>query len=145
MLREEAMLNCYDKIRVVIADDDNDLIQRVLSLMPDQFEIVATVNDGLSAVQAASRFNPDIIILDIMMPGIDGIEVAREMNRLGVTSKVIFLTALDDDDYVHAARVIGASFVQKRRMRHDLTFAMKEMLDGRTFASPSSLSSPQTP
>jgi len=99
---------------------------------------VAAVNDGAGAVQAAVDFTPDVVILDIAMPGVDGIHAARQMKQLGLTAKVIFLTVHEDADYVRAARAIGASYVRKPRMHVDLLLAIKEALAGRIFVSPSS-------
>jgi DNA-binding NarL/FixJ family response regulator len=120
---------------VVLADDHAAMVQRVSDLLTGEFDVVAAVGDGTKAIQAAVEFQPDILILDICMPGLDGIQVAREIKRLGLSAKLILLTIQEDADYIEAARAIGASYVLKSRMRADLPLALEETLAGRTFVS----------
>ena len=120
---------------VALADDHIGMIQKVSDLLADEFNVVARVQDGTKAVQAALDFNPDIFILDICMPGLDGIHAANEMKRLGVPAKIILLTVQEDSDYIEAARELGASYVLKSRMHRDLLMALEETLAGRTFFS----------
>jgi DNA-binding NarL/FixJ family response regulator len=124
---------------VVLADDHAAIMQRVSDLLTGQFDgefdVVAAVGDGTKAIQAAVEFKPDILIVDICMPGLDGIQVAREIKRLGLSAKLILLTIQEDADYIEAARAIGASYVLKSRMRADLPLALEQTLAGRTFIS----------
>jgi len=120
---------------VVLADDHDGIIRKVSDLLTSEFNVVAAVSDGTKAVQAALEFKPDIFILDICMPGLDGIQVAREIKRLGLSGKCVFLTIQEDADYIEAARAIGASYVVKSRMHADLQLALEETLAGRTFIS----------
>jgi DNA-binding NarL/FixJ family response regulator len=82
------------------------------------------------------------LVLDIAMPGLDGIQAAREVRRLTLAARLIFLTVQEDADYMRAAHDLGASYVLKHRMHIDLPVAMKEALAGRMFVSPRSLSTP---
>jgi DNA-binding NarL/FixJ family response regulator len=131
---------------VVLADDHIGILKRVSGFLAEEFNIVATVSDGIKAIQAAEKLRPDILVLDIGMPGIDGINAAREIKRLGIVSKLIFLTVQEDDDYIRTARAIGACYVVKCRMHVDLRSAIQEALAGRIFCSPlSSVVSPNKP
>ena len=124
---------------VVLADDHPSVLTKIRTVLGAQIMVVATVNNGASAIQAAEQFSPDILILDISMPGQDGIHVAREVKRLGLKAKLIFITVQEDPDYVEVARTIGASYVLKSRLHIDLSSAIKEELAGRIFVSPFSL------
>jgi DNA-binding NarL/FixJ family response regulator len=124
---------------VVLADDHPSVLTKIRTVLADQIKVVATVNDGFSPVQAVEEFSPDILILDISMPGQDGIHVAREVKRLGLKAKLIFITVQEDPDYVEVARTLGASYVLKSRLHIDLPLAIKDELAGRIFISPFSL------
>jgi DNA-binding NarL/FixJ family response regulator len=104
--------------------------------MKDDYEVVATVNNGILAAQAVSLFNPDIVVLDIAMPGTDGFETARRIRELALPTRIVFLTITEDWDYVLAASKLGASYVLKRRIYSDLLPAVNETLAGRLFVSP---------
>jgi two-component system, NarL family, response regulator DegU len=127
------------KPKVVLADDHPGMLNRVVGFLSDSCNIVATVSDGAQAVQAALEHNPDIIVLDITMPQVDGMQAAREIRRIGLNTKIIFLTVQEDADYVETARTMGASYVLKPRLHVDLLAAMKEVAAGRMFVSPFSV------
>src|SRR5580704_11474253 len=116
---------------VIVADDHPGILTVASMLLIGEFEIIATLADGATAVEAIARLRPDVVILDIEMPGTDGIEAARQLKELGLAAKVIFLTVQDDSDYVDAACAMGASYVLKPRMYSDLLTAMKEAMAGR--------------
>jgi DNA-binding NarL/FixJ family response regulator len=120
---------------VVLADDHGGVLTEVSMLLAGQFKVVAMVNDGAKAVQAASDLKPDVVVLDIAMPRMDGIQAASRLKDLGCTAKVIFLTVRADSDCVEIACAIGASCVLKARMYSDLVKAINEALAGRLFFS----------
>ena len=124
------------KPTVILADDHGAMLVRTQQILADEFRILATASDGLQAVRAAVKSPPDILVLDIGMPGLDGIQVGREIRRLGFDCKIVFLTVQEDDDYVDAARSLNASYVLKPRMHTDLLTAIEETLAGRIFVSP---------
>jgi DNA-binding NarL/FixJ family response regulator len=132
------------KPTVVIADDHDGILRRVSEILHNEFRIVAAVGDGARSIEAAAKFKPDVMVLDIAMPGADGIQAAREMRLLGLTPRIIFLTVQEDPDYVQAANKLGACYVLKSRMHIDLTQAIKEALAGRIFVSSSSAPSQMT-
>ena len=95
------------------------------------------MGDGKALVQAAMRMNPDVIVTDISMPILNGIEAANTLRNFGSTSRIIFLTIHQDLDYVKACFDAGAlAYVSKPRMSTDLLSAIEEALVGRSFVFP---------
>jgi DNA-binding NarL/FixJ family response regulator len=122
--------------RVLLADDLPEMLEKVALLLRDDFQIVGYAQDGEAAVEAATTLNPDLLVLDIVMPFRNGIQVASHLRDSGCRAKVIFLTAHDDVDYVEAAWSVGAlGYVFKSRMATDLLPAVQEVLEGRRFIS----------
>lgn len=125
------------RARILVADDHEEMLERVSNLLRSQFEVVAKVNEGLAAVDAAARLKPDLIVLDILMPEMDGIRAARELKRQGSEAKVVFLTIQQDEEFVAAAFESGAkAYVLKSRMHWDLVHAIDQALAGEVFVSP---------
>jgi DNA-binding NarL/FixJ family response regulator len=129
--------------RVLLADDHDHILNKAKDILAKQFVVVATLNDGRNVAQAAATLKPDILILDISMPCVEGIAAAREVRRLGLPVKLVFLTVTEDSDCVQVAVALGASYVLKHRMHLDLITALRETLAGRIFISPiSALTAP---
>ena len=84
--------------RVLLADDVSQVLSTVAALLKEKFEIVAMVTDGQAAFDATLALAPDLVVLDISMPGLSGIEVARELKRRGNRTKIVFLTVHEDSD-----------------------------------------------
>ncbi len=125
------------RARVILADDHADFLAAAARLLEGEFEIVATVSDGQSAVEESTRLEPDLLVLDIGMPALNGIEAARQLRADGSHAKIVFLTVHDDSDYVRAAQAVGAvGYVVKPRLASDLRNALNEALAGRSFVSP---------
>src|SRR5262249_2025575 len=122
--------------RLLIADDHPSVRAMVVSLLQSDFDLVAVVADGQAAVEAASKFNPDVLILDISMPILNGPEVARRLRAQGCNAKIVFLSIMDADSVTAFLTAGGAAYVSKLRMATDLIVAIKEVLAGRTFVSP---------
>src|SRR5262249_2795115 len=103
---------------VVIADDHPGALHAVQSLLDvKDFRVVAAVPDGDLALDAVQEFNPDLVILDICMPRLDGLRTAQELRIKGFEGSIIFLTIQEDDDYVLAAFATGArAYVLKSQM-----------------------------
>jgi two-component system, NarL family, nitrate/nitrite response regulator NarL len=120
---------------VLLADDHLRVLDSAVKLVGSSYRIVATVSDGLTAVEVAKELSPDLIVLDIEMPGMDGIRAAQEMRRMGLQAKIIFLTVHKDEDYIAAARASGNGYVLKSRMGSDLRLAINEAFSGRFFVS----------
>jgi DNA-binding NarL/FixJ family response regulator len=119
----------------VVADDHVSVLRSVSDLLAQEFDVLAAVCDGTKAIEAGVKFEPDIFILDIVMPGLSGIQAAREIRKLRRSAKLVFLTIQKDEQYVEAARALGASYVLKSRIYEDLLVALNETLAGRVFVS----------
>jgi DNA-binding NarL/FixJ family response regulator len=124
------------KLRIVLADDNRTIIAGVRELLDERFEVVDTVEDGQQAIDAVRMLNPDVLLMDISMPVMDGLEAARCLHRLNCRTRIVFLTIHEDPDFVAAALAAGASgYVTKARLRRDLVRAIDETMQGRTFVS----------
>jgi DNA-binding NarL/FixJ family response regulator len=125
------------RARILLADDHTEMRSIVVQLLEQEFDILDAVADGRSFVEAASKLNPDVCLLDISMPIMNGIEAAGRLKERGSTAKVIFLTMHEDGDFIQAALRMGASgYVFKRRITSDLSLAVSEALADRIFISP---------
>jgi DNA-binding NarL/FixJ family response regulator len=123
--------------RILVADDHQPMQERVRELLQASCDIVGAVSNGIELVEQATRLRPDLIVLDISMPGITGIEAAHELRESGSTAKVVFLTVHERVEFVHACLAEGAlGYVIKSRLNVDLISAIQEALYGRRFISP---------
>jgi DNA-binding NarL/FixJ family response regulator len=121
--------------KAVLTDDHPAVLAAVGHILQQEFEIVATATDGIQALDAVTLFHPELLVLDIDMPGWSGFETAeRALQRSSIT-KVLFLTIYEDIDYMERARELGASYVFKKRMGKDLLSAALETLAGEPFFS----------
>ena len=124
--------------RILLADDHHPVLARVVSLLQPHFEVVGTVNDGRTLVTEAQRLQPDVIVLDIGMPILNGIEAAHELHEAGSRAKLVFLTIHQDPAFVHGCFAEGGlGYVTKSRMGIDLIPAIHEALCDHPFVSPS--------
>jgi DNA-binding NarL/FixJ family response regulator len=127
------------KIRVLLADDHETIQQRVKAVLAGgDFEIVASVKNGRDAVVETQRLDPDVLVIDISMPEMDGLQAARQMQSRKLRTKIVFLTVHEDEDFVTAAFAAGASaYVTKARVTTDLLPAIHEALEGHKYVSAS--------
>ena len=124
------------RARILVAEDHALMRQRVVRLLKGEFEVLEAVADGQALLEHAARLNPDVCVVDISMPIVNGIEAAGKLRRSGSTAKIVFLTLHNDSDFVRAAQKSGAEgYVIKAQMAVDLLVAVKEVLAGRTFLS----------
>jgi DNA-binding NarL/FixJ family response regulator len=124
------------KIRVVLADVSKLVTQKVYETLDDNFEVGDTVEDGQRAIDAVRLLTPDVLVIDLSMPVLDGLKVARRLHGLNCLTKTVFLTVHEDLDFVEAAFSAGASaYVIKPRLRSDLLAAIHAVLKGHTFVS----------
>lgn len=123
--------------RVLLADDHSIVLAGLRRLMESDFDLVGTVEDGRALLEAAARLKPDIIMLDISMPLLNGIEAARQLRKIVPQSKIIFLTMHADVGYVKEAFRVGASgYLIKRSAASELATAIHEVMKGRTYVTP---------
>jgi DNA-binding NarL/FixJ family response regulator len=129
-------------IKVMVVDDQGLVragFRMILEAQPDM-EVVAEAADGADAVAAARRLRPDVVLMDIRMPGVDGLEATRQLAGPGVADpvKVLMLTTFDLDDYVYEALRAGASgFLLKDVRRDDLVDAVRVVAAGEALLAPS--------
>ena len=125
------------KPRILLADDHKIVIEGLRSLLETEFELVGTVEDGRTLVSQAAKLHPDVIVVDISMPQLNGIEAVQQIKRHDKTVKVVFLTMHRDPSYASSAFEAGASgFVLKHSAPSELIRAIKEAIQGRTYISP---------
>jgi DNA-binding NarL/FixJ family response regulator len=123
---------------VLLADDHEDFLAAVVRHLEPHFDIVRTVGNGRILLDAAARLAPDVIVLDISMPVLNGIEAARQLKAAGSSAKIVFLTVHADPDYVRAALGTGAlGYVLKSELASDLLPCLSEALLDRSYVSPS--------
>jgi DNA-binding NarL/FixJ family response regulator len=125
------------KVRVLLADDNAHLLNAVVSFLEAAFEVVGRVGDGKSLFESAMKLQPDVIVSDISMPILSGIEAANKLKVSGCRSKIVFLTVHSDAEIVRTCLATGAlGYVVKSQMATDLEPAIREALAGRIFISP---------
>ena len=123
-------------IRIVVADDVPEVIEAIRQSLPSTSEIVSSVGDGSALVQRVLELQPDLVITDISMPQMTGLEALRQLRRSGFHGPVIVITIHEDEELATTAIANGCSaFVLKSHLARDLGFAMEEALAGRKFIS----------
>jgi len=125
--------------RVLLVDDNKNILARVRAALTPACLVVGEVTDGASALTAAKALRPDVIVLDISMPGMSGLEVGAALRLQRSTAAIVFLTVHDDAQLVDAAMQSGGTgYVLKTRLSTDLLRAVQEAHAGRSFVSPRS-------
>lgn len=123
--------------RIVLADDQEDMLRTVALVLKDEFNIIGIAENGKRAVDLATQLSPDVLVLDISMPVVNGFEAASRLRALGSLAKVVFLTVNKDPDFVEAARCAGAvGYVLKESLTLDLAPAIRAAVEGTGFTSP---------
>jgi len=123
--------------RVLLVDDHPAVLRQVAQLLTGAFQVVDALLDGRQLRRAIEIRHPELVVLDITLPGISGIELARDLTATASCPKIVFLTVHDDPDYAREALAAGAlGYVVKSRLASDLIPALHAALDGRRFVSP---------
>src|SRR6516164_9392240 len=126
------------KVRVLLADDHETILARVRSILGEDFDVVGAVSNGRDAVLEVQRLDPDVLVIDISMPVLDGLQAVSKLRARKCRTKFVFLTVHEDLDFVGAAFSAGASgYVTKSHVNTDLVPAIREILEGRTYVSQS--------
>ncbi len=129
-----------NKIKVLLADDHTVVRQGINSLLKAEadIEVVGEAENGRQAVQMAKTLAPDIVIMDIAMPQLNGLEATRQIIKEGIPTKVLVLSSYSDDEYVHQLTEAGAAgYLIKQTAANDLIKAIREAYRGNAFFSPS--------
>ena len=123
--------------RIVLVDDHPEVLRQTRELLEPQFEVVETLANGSQVEAAVARTHPDLLLLDITLPLVNGIEIATRLVRAGIAPRIVFLTVHEDVDYARAAMAAGAQgYVVKSRLASDLIPALHAALLGQKFVSP---------
>jgi len=119
--------------RVLLADDHASMLERAVRLVAGEFDVVGAVSDGRAALDMALVLQPDVVVLDISMPVMSGLEAAARLTESAHPPRIVFLTVHEDPAFVEAAREAGAhGYVVKRRIATDLIPAIRTVLQGLT-------------
>lgn len=131
------MREAMGRIRVLLADDHETILARVREVLGEEFDIVGAVHTGRDAISEVNRLDPDVLVIDISMPILDGLQAVSQL-RSNPRTKVVFLTVHKDQDFVDAAFSAGAlGYVVKSDVTTDLIPAIREALEGRRYTSQS--------
>ena len=129
------------KRTTVLLADDHTIVRegfRKMLELEDDLEVVGEAQDGRQAVALVKKLHPDVVLMDIAMPQLNGLEAARQVHKDFPATKVLILSAHNDDAYVKAATDSGAvGFLLKQTSAHDVCLAIREVQKGNTFFSPS--------
>ena len=125
------------RVRVLLADDHRMVAEGLKRLLAEEFEFIGVVPDGRAMVDAAKQLKPDVIVADITMPHLNGIEALEEIEKFDLEVRVIFLTMHRDAAYARRALDAGAAgFVLKHSASEELVLAVRAAVQGRTFITP---------
>ena len=129
-------MTAVDHPRVLLVDDNETILERATATLSRTCDIVGAVKDGPAALEAVGTLRPDVIVLDISMPGMSGLEVAGRLRRAGSIVPIVFLTIHDDEELVQAAQAAGGiGYVSKTMLPSDLIVAVNEACAGRRYVS----------
>lgn len=125
------------RARVLMADDHSLILAGLKNLVEAEHDVVATVEDGRALLEAAPRLKPDVILLDISMPLLNGLDAARQLTKLVPESKLIFVTMHASPTYAKQAFQAGASgYLLKRSAASELSLAIRSVLQGQHYLTP---------
>ena len=123
--------------RVLLADDHPALLEATTTLLKRQFDVVGTTTDGATLVAEALRLFPDVIVADITMPVLSGIDAAHRLRESAFSAKIVFLTVHSEEQFVKACLAEGAlGYVLKSHMKAHLIPAIQAALVGQTYVCP---------
>ncbi len=123
-------------VRLLLVDDNSAVLRQVIQLLPREFEVVATLEDSAGLRQAVLDCQPDIIVLNITLPPVNGVALATQLRKAGCTAGVVLLTVHSDPDYARAAFAAGGiAYVVKTRLSLDIAPALRAALRGESVSS----------
>ena len=125
------------KTRVLLADDHRIFLEGLKGLLEPEFDLVGNVEDGRALVKEAEKLRPDVIVADISMPLLNGIDAVRQLKKSDNRTKVVFLTMHPDVSFAKLAFEVGASgYVIKNSASHELIAAIHAVMRGKTYVTP---------
>jgi DNA-binding NarL/FixJ family response regulator len=125
------------KVTVILADDHKIILEGLKNLLEEEFEVLGQAEDGRQLLSSAQKLHPDVVVVDISMPLLNGIEAVKQLKKTDPGIKVVFLTMHNDAMYAKEALDAGASgFVLKHSAPSELITAIHEALKGNTYISP---------
>lgn len=125
------------RIRVLLADDYKMVAEALGSLLKDSFDLVGIVGDGRSLLEQAARLKPDVIVTDIYIPLLNGVDALKELRSCGIDSKVVFLTGHADPKLAaDTFRAGGSGFLSKQSAAEELIQAIQQVAQGRLYVTP---------
>jgi DNA-binding NarL/FixJ family response regulator len=128
--------NSSRRARVLVADDHQCLLDRVIAIVAAEFSVIGAVRDGEQLLEAEASLLPDVLVVDVSMPVMSGLEATARIRRRGSRAAVVCLTAHHESEVLEAAFEAGAlAFVNKTCLAHDLVPAIRAVLEGRRFVS----------
>jgi len=128
------MTNITVRPRVLLADDHTLVLEGYRKILAPDFDVVGAVEDGRALLELAPTLQPDVILLDISMPGLNGIDAARQLKKIAPAAKLLIVTMHDDPAYVAEAFRAGVSgYLLKRSAVSELALAIRETLNGRHY------------
>lgn len=126
-----------DTYRILLADDHVLVAEGIQKLLEPEFELVGIVADGRSLVAAAAKLQPDIVVVDISLPLLNGLDASQQLKKNNPNLKIIVLTMHSEPNFVTQAFRVGVSgYVLKQSVGSELVQAIREVIKGRTFVSP---------
>jgi two-component system, NarL family, nitrate/nitrite response regulator NarL len=124
------------RLRIIVADDNERTLLALVAVLSIEFEVIATAKDGQSALDHVRRLRPSVVVLDLNMPELNGIEVTRAIVREDLSAEVVICSVSRDPELIAAARMAGAlGYVFKTSLNRDLPCAVKRAASGEPFIS----------
>jgi DNA-binding NarL/FixJ family response regulator len=125
-----------EKPRVVVAEDHRDMREMIVKILQRDFDVVTSVKTGPAAIEATNSLNPDVLVVDVRMHGLDGADVVKRLMDLGSKAKIVFVSvSMDPAQIALCLAARGAACVSKMRMASELTVAVRKVLSGEMFVS----------
>jgi DNA-binding NarL/FixJ family response regulator len=123
--------------RILLADDHHELLEAEIALLLPHFDVVGVTTDGISLISEVQRLNPEVVVVDITMPMMNGIDAVHKLRQSGASAKFVFLTINTGAEFVQACQDAGAlGYVWKSRMKTHLIPAIEAALKNLTYVSP---------
>ena len=138
MSKEQVWDELENSPRVLLADDQEEVRQAIAEIVSEKFQIVGIAKDGRHALELTYLLSPDVVLLDVSMPVMNGLEAASRLKKVGSSAKVVFVSIHDDPGFVQAALSAGASgYVLKTCLATDLIESILTAMKGGIFISES--------